>query len=478
MDDLEAEELQDDDEVEITDLDEPGTHGRPWRFTLPVRKPHLPTRPRRLLILFFNTLILLAVVLVLAAPSTARQLLSSVFVRPTPGPTGVIAPGSDLFYIRISPAWGHISLDGHPVSLPRIGVDPPLRLARGQHVLIWQAEPFLPQRCTVSVPNDLADTCIYRDSTRLNGGLDAWVITFIASLENLAPAPRAALLRTTQNALDARQTTDTVQPGERYALDTSNPACTHIRAGEQCYATASEPLQAALRLQLNTHADAEGECIGPQQPACTLDNQDCRLFCLNPFTRANASGAWEAAVTVRALWTFTTLDGRVLEHDVPDESAWNAGWQTRPDTSLVPLEITWDTRGWHVAVPTENQKYAGGNILGSLNPACASSVVVVESLAPLADAGGTPIYLSWRFFSAVSPATGCLLLGIPTLSPVLAPAPVAPSQVAISCLHRFGVLLQVQSQRPNYHSNWSLPLANAYEQRLARQLSTLVPFPI
>jgi hypothetical protein len=121
-------------------------------------------------------------------------LVGSIFLRPNPSPTPTLAPGTDLFYVRGDPSWGQLFIDGHPTALPVIGTDPPLRLARGQHMLTWQAAPFLTQQCTVSVPPaPLTDTCSDNDMVQFNM-VGVSVVSFFLSLANLSAKQRTALL--------------------------------------------------------------------------------------------------------------------------------------------------------------------------------------------------------------------------------------------------------------------------------------------
>jgi hypothetical protein len=149
MGDIESEQFHyTSEEVEISDLDEPedGTSSLP--LSLLERRLRFMSRQRRLCLILFDGLLVLVVVFLLVTTTPVRELASDVFIHPTPSPTAALFPGVDLFYVRADPPWGRLLIDGHLTTLPAIGADPPLRLARGQHRLAWQAAPFLTQHCT------------------------------------------------------------------------------------------------------------------------------------------------------------------------------------------------------------------------------------------------------------------------------------------------------------------------------------------
>ena len=210
MGDIESEQLHNNLKIEVSDLDEPEIAANSSRPSPPIRKTRFSPHQRRLYLILLNGLVILALVLLLTTTTSVRELVSSVFIHPAPSPTATLAPGVDLFYVRADPPWGRLLIDGHPTALPAIGTDPPLRLARGQHQLVWQADPFLAQRCTASIPPNFVDMCSDHEAIPASSGLSAWVITFTESLATLAGTPRAALLQAAQAALDARQSTGTV----------------------------------------------------------------------------------------------------------------------------------------------------------------------------------------------------------------------------------------------------------------------------
>lgn len=470
MGDNEFEESQSDFEVKIADLDEPDSASgslRPQRL-MPLSR--FSPRQRRLGLIGINSILILVIGIFLISMAPVRGLMSSILFRPTPSPTPTLTPGVDLFYVRVDPSWGQLFIDGHPTSLPNIGVDPPLRLARGQHLLVWQAEPFLTQRCTVSVPPMVTDTCSDHETTPTSTGLSAWVISFSMSLATLSSEQRAALLQVAQVALDARQSTATVRPRERYVLAPDNPACATHTQGYQCYATASQPLRATLSFRLDAGEASNEACIDPQPGVCTFNYQDCRLFCAGSSPAPSSSWEWDVFAPALSFWTFTTMDGRVLARDVPDDSSYDYATGEILDESLVELSITWDGPGWHVIAMTNVDKNSTApDYSGYFNPACAATTQAVQMLEPPAVNGGDPIYLQWQFASGTQPATGCLAVGRSQQgNGLIISTPTHATPPVFYYLHRFGVLLAVN--RLAQSAKLSLPLVDAYEQLLVQGL--------
>ncbi|HEY7358947.1 MAG TPA: hypothetical protein VH590_20830 [Ktedonobacterales bacterium] len=158
MNDLNPDPLQDHFEVEISDLSSDGTDA-PAPATRRVGPTRLSPRARaRRVALVASAFLALAVVILASQAATRNQVVGFVqqFI-PTPTPT--LAPGADRFYIAADVPWITVALDGQPIALPRIGVDAPLRLARGHHLLIWAAEPFQPQQCSLDIPATPASSC-------------------------------------------------------------------------------------------------------------------------------------------------------------------------------------------------------------------------------------------------------------------------------------------------------------------------------
>lgn len=463
MKDVGSEQSQDEFPVEITDLDKPGTAAH--------RSPHTASRARfvsrryRLPVTVVTvSMVVLAILLILGTATPVRELVGSLLVRHTSTPTPVLPlfPGEDLFYVQAEPSWGHLFIDGHAVAHPPVvSVDSPLRLSRGRHALIWRAEPFQDQQCTLSVPPRIGtDTCEDNQSVQTKPGVFASIIRFSESLDMLPGEQRTALVKAAQDALDAQQSTDTVQPGELYALSPRDAACKPTAIEPSCYAVARQSLAATLRFQLDTNAASPETCLDPE-PGCTFLHQNCYVFC--PLG-ADTMGSWDVFAPVLPLWTFATQSGQVIERDVPGNSLWDYATGQMADESLQELDITWDHQAWQVVVPTNG----GVQAFGFLNPVCAIANSETQFLNPPADANG-PIYLQWQFASDGVLAAGCVGVGSPAQPLGITPTPTQTPSILAYCLQRFGVLLAANDVA---HRIWpNLPLADAYEQRLAQQLA-------
>lgn len=446
-------------EVEIVDLpDEDDTFrkksARPFPSFSSAIQANSVTRQRRLQLALTISILAIVIIVILSSSVPVRTLAVRLFSAPTPVPTTPLAPGSDLFYINGAPTWGRVYLDGHLIAhLPRVAVDAPLRIARGQHVMLWRADPFQEQRCIVTVPPDYSvDTCHYNDSVHLPVGGSAWLLSFPASLLILPDSSRLALLQTVQKALDAHNSTEIVRTGELY--NTSSPRGTFI--------TAQQPLRATLHYQLDTNP------ISPTSAPCTINGQnnglgcvvwgqDCYSFCADPTVTNSSVNAWDVVGVILPVWDYTTLGGKSVAQNQPDAFAGAEGYE-----SLLPLHIVWNGRAWRVTIPLDH-----ANTLPFGNPLCAAAETEVQIDSSLSAAELKNFVVSWKYISGPTPATGCVAVATPNLSGLLITPP--PSyHVAAYCLQRFGVLLAANDVA---HRLWpTMPVADAYEQQLARKL--------
>src|SRR6185312_4250338 len=170
----------------------------------------------------------------------------------------------------------------------------------------------------------------------------------------LLPAgQRAALLTATQAALDKEQHSETVLPGEAYAVPSQisalgNNACRLKNQVVLCFTTAKQTLQATLRFQLDADTSYNGSCADIN--ACSLNEFDCRFFCSvsdsqwpdSPLMIPSDS-AWDAVVPVHFVWQYTTLAGQVLAENEADNFVGGT-----ENEYLVSLRVEWDGTAWHV----------------------------------------------------------------------------------------------------------------------------------
>ncbi len=349
------------------------------------------------------------------------------------------------------------------ISLARYRVRPPLRLSRGQHTLVWRAEPFSVQRCTLTVPaNYNADTCRFSRTIVVDAAPLASIVMFSVSLNMLANAERVSLLEAIQAALDSKQYYETVLPGEHYALSEAaagsgqNP-CRLTSQGVACYAIATQPLKATLRFELDTDTSPNAPC-SISQP-CNFDGQDCRLLCESPVA-SNPSG-WSVIAMARPLWQYTTLDGQIIAHD-------QAGTFLKgmANDHFVSVTITWKNSIWHASALFPNPQVFFGD------PVCESAMQDAQILGNTFVINNFEIQTQSQGVSGENLAAGCLVVITPTQVQNVKPTPSTAPPLVAYCLHRFGVLLAANDLA---HRLWPyLPLADVYELHLTQQLATHV----
>ena len=414
--------------------------------------PRRPVRPTAII-----GIIVLVALLVAGGFFTATRFIGG---NSAAVPTPTLAPGSNLFYIQVSPNWGNVYIDGQKLArLPDPNVDPPLQLSPGVHEVSWQADPFT-QHCIIVVPPQSGETpCLANDILTVpvgpNKGLSAFVITFTASFANLPTAEQQSLTQAAQIALNALQSSDTVQPGELYA-DEHPP---------QFVATATSPLHATLHFQLDTNSNSPGQCAGAVLgfgfgTTCNYNGQNCHTFCTvtEPAELKVPPGRWDVLGIMLPTWTYTTPGGQVVAQNQPDETD-NSGTEYE-----VPLSITRTAGQWHVATSIP------GNPTASLSggPSCETAYVIVNddptgTYTTVALPGNPYQSLAWNASYGSNPAAGCLL----TAYPIYTNGPTSSQSIA-RCLYRFGVLLALDTATHKFWPN--LPLADAYEQSIAQHI--------
>src|SRR5690348_4442217 len=197
----EHEEAQDDFEFEITSLDEAAGE------TPPVAGLPLFLRRHSKLATFATTsIIVLTTLLLLFSIAPIRQLLF---------PAG--QQNTFSYHLDASPPWGSLFVDGQAVNVDSSRSYPLFNLARGQHTLLWRAEPFPPQECTLTVPiGSGIDTCKHPPIPPASGGMDSY-ISFPTDVTLLPAQPRNTLIQATQVVFDRLQSSEIVRTGEFYA---------------------------------------------------------------------------------------------------------------------------------------------------------------------------------------------------------------------------------------------------------------------
>lgn len=466
MADSEFERPQEDFEVEVADLDQLGATPGPSKSLRSVALPRFAPRQRRLQLAGTTAAVVLTIVIILGSTAPVRELVGGALSGLTPPPL----PGTDLFYIQAGPSWGHLSIDGRTVSLlPAPGVDPSLRLSRGRHTLVWRASPFATQRCTLTVPaNPRADTCQYEPA--LGPGIPAStsIIRFAESLNTLSNSERAALIQATRQALESKQYSELVQPGEFYALASGmsrskKDPCKVEAQLFLCYVMAEQPLRARLSFPLDLDTSANSPCSMTR--TCLFEDQDCRLFCDVPLMLSQISSpavqVWKVMVVVRAFWHYETLDGQMLASNEAD--TFMGGLENE---HFVPLLISRDGSGWQVSPLFLNPHALFGD------PVCDSALVDAQIVTDAFMIKHVRIPIAYRAVADPNLADGCVVVMTPQSGPAMTPTSAASPPLVAYCLHRFGVLLAANDVAQH---QWPyLPVANAREKQLAQRLVSIL----
>ena len=395
--------------------------------------------------------VLLALLAVVLIPGLRDEALRVMGVPSgTPAPTATRAPHDDLFYLVPNPPGVDVSVDGALLThLPLPGSGHPLRLAPGPHTFRWSAHafPFHPLRCRVSVPHVAGDTCplVSREFVpQTLADAPGAIIGLHMSLNALADPDQHRLLDAIQSALAAQRAATTVRPGELYAaFDT---ALGRIEA-----VTAQEPLKATLTLSYLGDSGYPEPCI-LAQPAipCRFPGQDCSQICTDPqpppALALSTGPTWIAAVVVHASWDYTTRDGMPVARQVSEAFG----------VQLAGVRITYTGGQWQVSAII-------GNVPGfdlASDPVCdPARFLLSQNTVWTFAVDEPPPGAHMAFVAASNPADGCAAVFLGHNPPGGEPA---------MFLQRFGVLRTVNAVAANPVAD--LPMADADEQRLARQL--------
>ncbi len=356
---------------------------------------------------FTITLFLVIVLLLIAIFSPVRDVVINHFLTAAPSPTATLVAGDDLIDIAATPT-GTITIDGHavkntnPDGLPYQGgvyyTAKPISLSRGQHKIVWQAPPFLPLTCIISVPPQASEPCNYESTGNDPNAPGEREIAFSATMADLPTTQQTAVKQAVQDALNTLQATDTVQPGEQYISP----------SGSTLVQTATQPLHATLNLHLDTNPASKNPCQSGYGDECTLNGQDCHQFCASPdYGGPPVKGAqltWDIIGLFYPTWTYTTQSGQVVAQNQPDSSVFPAN-----EDHSISLRVTWDGTKWHASpdIPPESASQY------DVPPACASiSNQIMSTTQYGATKSGTNV--DWGFAVGNNEAQGCLGVVVPS----------------------------------------------------------------
>jgi len=448
-------------DVEIVDLTEDifddtfeqNVFASPMKYSQ--RTPRFTPRQRRIQLAVTVSVVSILLLVLLGSYTPMRNRFVQTFLPPAQQAAVKAGTSVELLYFDANPTWGQLFIDGKRVThLPSIANknEAPLKLIRGRHLLRWVAAPFIPQQCIVSVPlNTATDTCHFDQFTQYPKGTGAWLFRFPVSLAQLPRSAFTDLVTTVQTELDMHAPTETVLPGETYAVNTTGES---VRR-------ATKLLKATLRYELDIMNTLDGVCstLFEESTPCTFNGQECYLFCtISTIPRyiRTQSASWDVFAAVQASWEYSTQDGTILARNQPELLGTPVVYD-----HLLPLQITWDGTNWHVALRTLQ---APPYIQQQLDVACNTALNTVKGVLVPTTSEQAHSGIDWQYISGTNPAEGCL--SIATLNDgqdTHAPPPIA------YCLHRFGVFLAANAIAHHYWPN--MPVADAHEQQLAQQLA-------
>jgi len=402
--------------VQAEDAPQRGSLSRTW-------KPGVVPSPggaRRLRAAVVAAAVLLVTVLLLGSVPDSRAALAALLHLPTPAPTATLTPLAGQFTAVNGVSWGVLRADGKVVSLYAAQTMFAFSLPRGRHTLEYRAEPFPVLRCVVSVPQAASDTCPLKTAAdadvRILEGAGRY-LDFRCTLRALSDQQQVALEALIQHALDAMQLTTTVPPGARYLDADGTP----------------QVATAALAATFSYHLNFDQQ---RSHVAILADLADCVTLC-----DSNGASVWYCAVHDVMGWSFTSAGVAPLA--VP-------ALANQPPDALMMVQVTWQN-GWQMG----GQPFARGSacfdILGNAHALFTSAT------------NGAPLTVITQ--AAANPADGCLF----TVTPAGDSASTAPAPTSVY-LYRFGVLFTVNANAQAGAPG--LPVANADERALARQLAT------
>lgn len=424
----------------------------------PLLARRLTSRQRffRLAVIAGAPLLTLAVILGTTVISAQRRQLALHATA-----TAIHAPTYTHLYLDVEVPWLRVTLDGHTVTPPTLYQQPPLALAPGTHTLAWQANPFATHICTISAPPLGEDSCngyVIGDFFKLPFPA-ARVLHLGESLSTVEPGYRIALMMAIQRTLTATGGSDTVQPGEQYAVDGQEPA------------TATQPLTATLNLtaKLSATSNFPDNCQPVTHdaafPDCALATGGCADLCALPYAfRLNvpvaAATDWLAVVPYDPSYTYAAPDGQIVAANQPLE------WGGKGvGTQLTVLGVTWDGGDWQVqalfgpnrqATPLVQGQTVGGN------PVC---LAADDMFSGVLDPQIFATFGRTRIVSAANPAQGCVAQGV-VASNGATPTPDAPSALY---LERFGLYYAANALATT--DDPGAPVASPAEQALAARIA-------
>lgn len=409
--------------------------------------PVPPPGPRgRVGRIFMAVAIILLVAVIIVTVTPLRNLIISP--SSSPSPTQTASPPKTIA-ISFDPHVGSVTFKGKTYH-QSFAVQP----AAGIYSFTWRGAPFQPITCTATVPFSLPqDTCgPYEYVSPETPNSES--ITFFPNLSYLSTREQAALLQQIQAALATLKASETVLPGEHYALFSPGTQFTSI-------AQATSPLQATLSFHLDTDPHSTRQC-GQNDGECGLNGLDCRVFCtsIEDYVQSTATEfRWHVVAVLYSEWDYKTLDGKTVATGQPDSTSDVTGTE-----HSVHLDLTWNRAAdtWHVSLPIQSLSSSGGLVSPSfigIDIGCANAQeLTTASYGVTKQTPATTV--TWKFAIGSNHAAGCL---------AVAQSDSNPHAASAYFLYRFGVLLAANALAHSYFPDF--PQADASEQSIALQIA-------
>lgn len=384
----------------------------------------LSRRARGSAVVALTLLVCAGILLSLPGPQASlRQALAG----PTPTPTATLAPGSDIVYFEQTAPWGRLTLDGKPLLLDQQNGQGST-LPAGRHTLAYEAAPWPPLRCQISVPAQRGDTCPINVGVMYNNLPASRAVDLGATPAKLPDAQRAALTSAVADAFQANRETADLQPGDHYLGADGTPA------------VATAPMRATLTLTLNTD---------PARVASGVPFQ-CVSFC----DMGGGGGGidwWGIFTHVIVRWQFTTPDGSVIQPgaSADQDIGYEVGAQWADGTWKATLSPYYPGGPGQVCWPTLQRAFPTGNPLPN-----ATNTSAMSSQGQ-SDAEGC--------VEVVSPGNGGGGVYGPNANATPTPLPAGAAIFIARC----GVVLAGNDAA--HTAQPQLPLASAHERALATQ---------
>lgn len=412
------------------------------------RPPGTPRAPRRRLFVTAGcalALILTITGLLLSTQSDPHAALGRLLGIPTPTATAPLPLGAGIFFVAHRVPWGVLTVDGKrndALDITQVpygsNVDTPLSflLARGRHQVVYDAPPFTPLRCVVTVPAAPRDTCPFAtpDAQSQRFMVGAARILDLRATPATLPAPALADLTAAATAAIAVTTTPVAAPaGEVYLGSDGRP---HTFAQDAQAALFREPWNGAP-------LSAEGEC---------------HFLCPVPEGMQSTSD-WTLMAEIRQGFRYTAAAsaGSVLAEGPLFMTPASYEQVQGPLVSELELSVTWDG-AWHVTLDKSSIDSTTSQPLTCL----AALELLSEQVYGFGAAGAySPPIQQVAPLAAANPSAGCLTGVQRVQSDGTLGAP-------IRLLYRFGLLLTLDETGSVAYPD--LPHADATEQALAQQI--------